>query len=119
MHMRMRTCVHVHDGSVLQVKDSEKKMRRALEEQLAELVGGHSKEMQEMKQREAEEKQARIEGMRSSGMKRLMNLELSRAWSSWQVWWEEAIYEDQLMRRAGGRMRNPQVRSAARVDYEP
>jgi Ca2+-binding EF-hand superfamily protein len=87
----------------------EREKRQALEAQLEELLGTHNAEMSAEL---AREKEARINQMQKSLMRRMINLDLTRGWQAWLDWWEEKNYHQRLMRKAGGRMGNPALSSA-------
>ena len=59
---------------------------RALEDQLAEIMG---KNAAEDKMRALKEKEERIEDMRRRIGRRMLNYELSQGWATWQDWWEK------------------------------
>ena len=93
----------------LKLAQAEKDKKRALEDLLQELLGSHESEL---KQREAREKEVRIEQMQKSMGRRMMNLDLTRGWTTWWEWYSETVYHARLMRMAGGRMGNPGLASS-------
>ena len=82
--------------------------RLALLDRIAQLSGGAEETEAALHARLAAEKEARIEHMRSSAMRRMLNADMAWAWSAWFDFWSTKSYALQRLREVAGRLRSPE-----------
>ena len=83
--------------------------RVALERQQIELTGSAEAKLA---MQEKKEKEARIEYLKQSAMRRMKNAGVIKGWSAWVDMWEEKVQQRNMLKQAAGRLIAPQ-RSAA------
>ena len=75
-------------------------------------LGREAKARREAKAHAKEEKRAKkaeAERRAQGALKRMMQLELSRGWQSWVVWWEEACYRRGMLMGTVVAMQNREI----------
>ena len=97
-------------------KECEKKLQaweikyNSLMDRLTELDGGAAEKelrLQEQLEKEAKEKEKRIEHLSGMIARRMLKKDLARGWTMWLEMWEEEQRRKRLLQRASNKMRSP------------
>jgi hypothetical protein len=87
-------------------------LEQALERQRVELTGSAA---EQAALREEKEKEERVELLRRQMLRRMMNADLSGAWSAWYDFWSAKTYSMQRLREVGNRLRSPELSVAFNI----